>query len=271
MTGRGHAHADEGFSLVETMVAVVILAVSILAVTQSFMYAMRSMASTRSRSEAVNLADSYLQQASAFGCGIAIGATAQPGTSSACGPDPTASTDDNVGDADFVLLADGAPVPAHETHSPPTVVNSTPVPGITFTVKRRSTWVQFNAAGSHECGIDLTRPPEGIVRDIEITWDGWNNGVSSHRVRTFEALPPEDAAYNDASRGSVLVVTGEPHRQVRADITGPLGVGEEVMRLTDENGCAWFPFLPVNTSVQIDGGAPITITTPGEHREVTAP
>lgn len=267
---------EQGFTILEAVIAAALMALSIASIALVITDSVRSVAASQARAEAVRLSDSIIENAYAFGCGLTIGDNLDPVARQSC---PAA----NVGDADLLYLPDNpdnvgdwvditeSPLQIEGATEDKYVAGPSPVNGVAYEVTLRSAWTQVNPTAPNACGIDPTEKPDGLSRYVEARWNSWERRIETHTITdTFEGIPSEAAAYNDTSRGSVMVITA-PGNHVWATITvnneGVPENQETLLRIADENGCAWFPFIPVGGAVTVNGSSR-TVNAPGQYLEM---
>lgn len=156
------------------------------------------------RDAANELARATLEEAKAFGCGLATGS------------EPAARLSawqqhcwGGLGDASY----------------------SKTVGTVTYSVTLLSAWAELDAPNG---ACAAARPvPDGLERHVTVVWTG-------HRVSAddFESVPPDAAEYRDSSDGA-LVTTGSPGLRTTVTVGQTT-----IARTIGPQGCALWGFLP---------------------------
>lgn len=298
-----HSNQDAGFSLVEIMIAILVL--SILAVVSlSSINAATRVATTTSNSDgAISLAYRLLPQADVLGCGAAIGsepavpASAQAGSPGAQ-PDALAQVYSRCQwgwqygtSPDWSMAPPRGPCAASAGTSPViSALADTPwfceaVNGEPYAVQLRTWWVNPSgtppASGNYSCRYytqsapapvyssaagDLLLQPQDLMRSVTIAW--WSNGLAKHQTwqRLFP-LPPDSLATHLAATGSLCIQgdSGTGAAPLALEIPNPAGGAWRIVRYPGSYGNIWFPLLPEGsyTLAQYAGGSWVPVTTPG--------
>lgn len=203
---------EGGLTVLEVVVALAVVSVVFGSLTVLVGRTVDALSTATDRDGAQQVATATLEEAKAFGCGLARGDES---------PAQLTSVQQHcwggLGDATFS-----------------TVVGST-----TYAGSLRTSWEQLGGG----CG-DPQRPKailaeaDGLARIVTIRWTA---GGQTHQLtsRDYEAVPPDAVAYRDTSRGALLLKAAPG---TTASIAR--GASPPVTREVDASGCALFPFLP---------------------------
>lgn len=240
---------EAGFSLIEVIVAVVVLAVGLIGASRVWRASFTAAASTTDRANATVLANNLVSQAAAYGCGletgVAVPAGGQPNASQ-----PGAPTAASVEQRCAAVYGNAATL-----GDPPRY--TTTVGGIHYAVVFRTAWV--TATGS--CP-STEATPVGAAQDVTISWSV--GGVDETLPDTTFALVPGGTLYRNTADGQ-LELTGMAAGSLA---TVAIPGWSTIERFATTSGCAWFPFLPAESGYTVSyfptgatGGSPGLSTT----------
>jgi Tfp pilus assembly protein PilV len=205
------ARLEDGFTIVEVLVAVTVLVIAMIGVALLFENTIIASGNTRNRVVAANLA------------------TEQMETVRGQAADPTK----------FTVIPQGQTVlPA----TPIVAGNAQLVNGIQYTVTQD---VQFVGQSSSTSSCDSPSASTGQIMQVSETVT-WPDMAGTKPVNEVTTLAPPVGAYS-ASSGSIATKifdsTGAVSDNVNVQITGPTTATQQ----TTAEGCAYFAFLPVGT------------------------
>ena len=243
---------DEGFTLIEVIVAIGIMALTVFSIVQVMASVSVKTTSSLMRDRAEQLANEVVERAQAFGCGLDVGTEgAAPGGLLArreanCFSAANFTNFDRYAPVQgFVDSASmGAPTDGDSTWT-------TTVGGFHYSVRFQTSWQQVGqpgvcpgiggAGGNDPAGAD------GIALTVTVGWLDYRT-VRTFTVDDYEAVPPDATTYHDLSRGAILFrfsAAQAAQPQLVTLSVHPVGSPIEVVsRYSDANGCAFFPFLP---------------------------
>jgi type II secretory pathway pseudopilin PulG len=212
-------------TLVEVLVALTLLS-SALAATLPLIGRIGALVRTATdRDAAERIATSTIEQAKAYGCGLARG-------------DESESVIARIHSKCWGAYGDSEwTVSSMDT---------------SFTVTLQTAWTQIGA-GATACvdpnsASDRPRPllaaADGLERTVEVRW-----ARQTLKVDDFESVPPDAVAYRDTSRGALLL-------EGAAGAIAWVAVGSQPLpRRIGGDGCAFFPFLPAGQVTWSTGAA----------------
>lgn len=104
---------------------------------------------------------------------------------------------------------------------------------------------QLNSTSSDSCNANSQ--PDLFRRSIDITAVRGSSVITRKKFVDIQALDLSNQRYNPETHGSILI------KNIPNNYYVPLqtNIGT-IYRLSDSGGCAWFPFLNINSSYTID-------------------
>lgn len=242
--------SDDGFTLVEMIVAVLIISIAILIGSQVLATGYSQLAEARARDRAVASANDIIEQARAFGCGLSVGVEAQAVLD---------AREENCfgGETNATGGRGGTDITFNQTRN-----------GVTYTIDIDYRWVRLDSSvvrtgcryldGSTVPSTDHWEP-DGLLRTVTTSWTR-NGSTHSYVAQVIESIPPDSLDFNAAARGSIFVKADAAGDEVTMTSAS---TAAEVTRTADKDGCAWFPYVSSNDgySFETSSGGTAEVST----------
>jgi hypothetical protein len=220
-------HDESGLSLIEVIVASVVLLVGLLATTSVFRSSFTAAGTTSDRNTATTLANNIVAAAVAYGCGLETGVDLPPGVP-ANPAEPGAPTAANVDQRCASIYGPQATVLGDPPLRPDTLS------GVTYDIGYRTAW---NAPGVSGCPAGFV-DPVGATQSVSISWTA--AGVQEHVAATNFVATPGGTLYTNSALGALTVSGMAATGLVTVAVPG----WSTIERFAASGTCAWFPFLP---------------------------
>ena len=218
-----HQHRDQGFTLIEVIVAFAIFLGMVAASAVVLSSAQSATRDNSRRTTAINLATRELSiTADAFNSGVRGPKTVQ------------------IGDVD-----NPDPLPAGRAGDPLVIDN------VSYTVSRNAEWASVGSTAASTCDEGTTSELAHLRVKVSVSWPGTKRPVTMTTVMT----PPKGTySASDGHIGlKVIDASGQPRDGQSVSVTGPSGT---LTATTADDGCVLFPFLT-------PGSYTVTLSTPG--------
>lgn len=252
---------QNGFSIIELLIAVVIAAIIFAAFGQLLSASLTALSRSKARDDATNIATNVLSRAQAFNCGLTTGKDSSTFPFDAPLASTTALQNNCWGNSEYTDREDYSFIEGGlygDSRFSFTSERTSRLYTVTFSANWVPNTTPSNTSLSYCDKIIAGASPLAIEYSVSVTWQR-PAGIATDSVEmtSVESLPPDDNVLDLAVRSKGILVSSvapESYHEV-------FGTYRQA-----KNGCAWFPFLPVNTSIY-GVTTPIDNVTPPTLRE----